>query len=99
MFDLGSLSAALHTGVGEYAGKAGIQCLVAVGQWAEYIYKAAKENGVSEVYYCPTKEEALPILKELVRPGAVILCKASRGMGFEDLVAELKNQTRDPEEK
>ena len=99
MFELGSLSAALHTGVGEYAGKVGIQCLVAVGQWAEYIYKAAKENGVSEVYYCPTKEEALPVLKELVRPGAVILCKASRGMGFEDLVAELKNQTRDPEEK
>jgi UDP-N-acetylmuramoyl-tripeptide--D-alanyl-D-alanine ligase len=97
MFELGSLSAALHTGVGEYAGKAGIQCLLAVGDWAEHIYQAAKENGVPETYYCKTKEEAMPVLRQVVHPNATILCKASRGMGFEDLVDELKRLTKSEE--
>ena len=98
MFELGSLSAALHTGVGEYAGKAGLSCVIAIGEMAKHIYEAAKENGVPEAYYCKTKDEALPLLEKAVRPGAVILCKASRGMGFETIVAELKKLTDDATE-
>ena len=98
MFELGSLSAALHTGVGEYAGKAGLSCVIAIGDMAKHIYEAAKENGVPEAYYCKTKDEALPLLEKAVRPGAVILCKASRGMGFETIVAELKKRTDDAAE-
>lgn len=94
MFELGALAPALHAGIGTYLGKAGIDCLVAVGELAKNIYSAAKDAMVPEVYYCVTKEEALPILAQVVQPHATILVKASRGMAFEDLVEYLKTVTQ-----
>jgi len=95
MFELGSLAPALHAGVGEYLGKAGIHCLVAVGALAKHIYDAAKVSTVEQVYYCPSKEAAYKILDEVVRPDTTILVKASRGMAFEDLVEYLKTITNE----
>lgn len=95
MFELGALAGALHTGIGAYLGKAGIDCLVAVGELAKSIYEAAKDALVPEVYYCPTKEEAKEVLATLVKPHSVILVKASRGMAFEDLVEHLKSMTEE----
>ena len=42
MFELGPLAPALHAGVGDYLGKAGIDCLVAVGELARHIHDAAQ---------------------------------------------------------
>ena len=39
-----------------------------------------------ECYYCPTKEEARPVLDGVVRPHATILVTASRGRALEELV-------------
>ena len=86
MFELGPLAPALHAGVGDYLGKAGIDCLVAVGELARHIHDAAQAAGVPECYYCPTKAEARPVLDGVVRPHATILVKASRGMALEELV-------------
>ena len=96
MFELGPYSPALHTGVGEYLGKRKIDCLVAVGELARHIYDAAKDAMVPQVYWCETKEEAKPILAELVKPNSTILVKASRGMAFEELVDDLKRITKEP---
>ncbi|NLF35251.1 MAG: UDP-N-acetylmuramoyl-tripeptide--D-alanyl-D-alanine ligase [Clostridiales bacterium] len=96
MMELGSLAPALHAGVGDYLGKAGIDCLVAVGDLAKDIYLAASQAMVLAVYYYKTKQEALPILAELVEPGATVLVKASRAMEFEELVEHLKEITPDP---
>ncbi|MPN51138.1 UDP-N-acetylmuramoyl-tripeptide--D-alanyl-D-alanine ligase [bioreactor metagenome] len=96
MLELGPLAPALHEGVGEYLGKAGIDCLVAVGDLARHIYDAAFKALVPTVYYCKTKEEALPILAELVKPGATVLVKASRAMHFESFVDYLKTVTKEP---
>lgn len=93
MFELGPFAPALHAGVGAYLGKAGIDCLLAVGELSRHIYEAAKESKVPDVFWCRTKEEAAPILKELVRPGSTILVKASRGMAFEELVDDLLKAT------
>ncbi len=90
MFELGAFAPALHAGVGACLGKAGIDCLVAVGELAQHIYEAARDAQVPQVHWCATKEEAKPILKELVRPNSTILVKASRGMAFEELVDYLK---------
>lgn len=90
MFELGPFAPALHAGVGAYLGKAGIDCLVAVGPLARHIYDAAKDALVPSVHWFETKEEARPILAELVRPNSTILVKASRGMAFEELVDCLK---------
>ena len=93
MFELGPFAPNLHAGVGAYLAKAGIDCLLAVGELAEHIYKAAQEAHVADAFWCRTKEEAKPILEQLVRPNATILVKASRGMAFEDLVEYLKGIT------
>ena len=71
-------------------------CLLAVGELAEHIYKAAQEAHVADAFWCRTKEEAKPILEQLVRPNATILVKASRGMAFEELVEYLKSITAEP---
>ena len=81
---------------GTYLGKAGIDCLVAVGELARNIYDAAAEAKVPEVHYCATKQEALPVLAQVVKPHATILVKASRGMAFEDLTEYLKSITQEP---
>lgn len=95
MFELGPLAPALHAGVGEYLGKAGIDCLVAVGELARHIYEAAVEALVPQVFYCETKEEAKAILPQVLQPNATVLVKASRGMAFEELVADLKGMTEE----
>lgn len=96
MFELGPFAPNLHAGVGAYLAKAGIDCLLAVGELAQHIYKAAQEANVAESFWCLTKEEAKPILEQLVRPDATILVKASRGMAFEELVDYLKSITEEP---
>ena len=90
MFELGELGPTLHQSVGEYAGKAGIDCLIAVGELSKYIYEAAAASQIPDAYYCETKEEAKTILPLAIRPGATILVKASRGMEFEELVRQIR---------
>ena len=84
-------------GVGEYLGKVGIDCLVAVGELAKHIYAAAKLSPLEEVYYCPDKESAHSVLDQVLRPHTTVLVKASRGMAFEDLVEYLKSKTKEAE--
>ena len=93
MFELGSLAPALHSGVGEYLGKAGIHCLVAVGELSEHMAAAARRAGVPMVFHCPDKGAALSVLKENIKPDSTILVKASRGMAMEELVDYLKRIT------
>ncbi len=93
MFELGPLAPVLHRGVGEYLGKKGIDCLVAIGEMAKEIHTAALAAGISQSFYFQTKEEAIPLLKTLVGPCCTILVKASRGMAFEDIVQKLKEFT------
>ena len=93
MFELGSLAPLLHSGVGEYLGKAGIHCLVAVGELSRHMAKAAQAAGVPAVFHCADKGEAIPVLKDNVRQDSTILVKASRGMAMEELVDYLKRIT------
>lgn len=95
MFELGALAPALHTGIGVYLGKAGVDCLVAVGELARNIYDAAKEAMVPEVHYCANKEEAKAVLQTLIEPRSTILVKASRGMAFEELVEYIKGMSEE----
>ena len=97
MFELGSLAPALHASVGEYLGRAGVDCLVAVGELAGHIAQAAREAGVPLVYHCSDKEQAKQVLPEVVQEGSIILVKASRGMALEELVAFLKEITPEAE--
>ncbi len=93
MFELGALAPMLHSGVGECLGRAGIDCLVAVGQLAEHIAAGARKAGVARVLHCPDKDGAKTVLEQLIRPGCTVLVKASRGMAMEEIVDYLKQIT------
>ena len=95
MLELGPFSPALHSGVGECLGRAGIQCLVAVGEESEHIAQGARDSGVPLVYHCADKEAAKVVLEELIRPNSAFLVKASRGMKLEDLTAFLLEHTKE----
>ncbi len=97
MFELGPMGPTLHSAVGQVAGESNISCLVAIGQLSEHMAQAADAAQVPEVYWFPTKEEALPTIAKLVRPNAAILVKASRGMAFEDVTSYLLSITPDNE--
>ena len=91
MFELGVLGTDLHRCVGEFAGAVGnIDALLAVGDLAWNLYDGANQSDLPNVFYAKDKASAMAMLPELVRPGAVILVKASRGMHFEEIVRELQ---------
>lgn len=97
MLELGSFASKAHAEVGEYArGKA--DALFAVGDLARYIRKGWDQQGRLVATgtgpfssWFPEKEKAMDVLGDTIRPGDVVLVKASRGMGFEDFVAFLKS--------
>lgn len=95
MLELGPFAPALHEGVGNCLGKAGIDCLIAVGEMSEYIAKGAGESGVPMVLHCADREKAKPVLEQVVRPDSTILVKASRGMKLEELVSRLLELTKE----
>ncbi len=91
MFELGILGPELHRSVGEFAGTlTGVDTILAVGELAWNIYDAACQSNIPDVIYARDKKEAKGFLPNLVKPGNVILLKASRGMAFEELVSEVK---------
>jgi len=96
MFELGPFAPALHKSVGEYLGKANIDCLVAVGELAVNLAQGARESGVPQVYYCVDKQQAKQVLPQIVKPDSTILVKASRGMALEELSVFLKEHTKEP---
>ena len=95
MLELGPFSPALHTGVGEYLGQAGIHCLVAIGEQSEAMAQGARDAGVPQVYHCADKGEAMELLPKLLHPDTTILVKASRGMKLEEITEFLVKQTRE----
>lgn len=96
MLELGALGPALHEGVGRFVGECGIDVLLTVGELAENIYAGAAPFDGTECYARPDKEEAKAVLDQVVTPGSVILCKASRGMHMEELVEYLLTITKEP---
>ena len=95
MLELGPFAPALHSGVGEYLGTAGVDCLVAVGSLARHIAEGAREAGVAQVIHCHTREDAMAVLPQVVGPDCTVLVKASRGMKLEELTARLLELTEE----
>jgi len=95
MLELGELGSVLHESVGRFVGASGIDCLITVGQLGASIARGARDAGMTEVYERPDKEEAKVVLDQVLQPGSVFLCKASRGMRFEEIVDYIKRVTED----
>ncbi|MCL4806972.1 MAG: UDP-N-acetylmuramoyl-tripeptide--D-alanyl-D-alanine ligase [Thermoanaerobaculia bacterium] len=90
MREMGPLAAQEHEEVARAAVAAGPAALVAVNGEAERFVRAAGEAGIPSAFF-PTGEEAIPHVLETVRPGDVVLVKASRGVRLETVASALRS--------
>ena len=91
MKELGSASRDLHHAVGQMVGQSGTDCLVCLGEEAEFIYKGLISSGCPvEAWHFPLKEALFSVLPSLVKKGDNVLVKASHSMNFGEIVEELK---------
>jgi UDP-N-acetylmuramoyl-tripeptide--D-alanyl-D-alanine ligase len=92
MAELGPGAAAEHERLGRDAAAAGTDLIVAVGDDAVGIADGAVAAGRlagKESVHVPDRTAARKLLDDLLRPGDVVLVKASRSYGLERLAADL----------
>ncbi|MCL2616846.1 MAG: UDP-N-acetylmuramoyl-tripeptide--D-alanyl-D-alanine ligase [Defluviitaleaceae bacterium] len=88
MLELGSYSQQLHIDVATYACAKELDVVVLVGEQFAHGHKAVKAN--CDARYFVDQKSCLKYIGEIVKPGDVVLVKASRGMGFEQTVKFLR---------
>jgi len=95
MAELGAGATAEHERLGRDAAAAGIDLVVAVGADAVGIADGASAAGRragEESVHVPDRAAARELLETLLRPGDVVLVKASRSYGLEVLAADLLDE-------
>ena len=97
MFELGEREEQLHGEVGAYAVESGMDILVCTGKLSKKMYEQAiKTNETiwgkrkTQLYYFETREQMMEEIPHILKKGDTILIKASHGMQFEKVVAQLK---------
>ncbi len=90
MGELGAEAERGHRSVGEVAARERIDGVIAVGEQAAWIAEEAERGGVAQVVKVGTTEEANALLRELAKPGDVILIKGSRSAKMERIVEGLQ---------
>ena len=87
MKELGEGSVEAHRAIGE-AASAVCDLMITVGDLAENIKRAAVDSGMSigNAIHCKTNNEAVQKLRDILRPGDLVLVKGSRSMGMEEVV-------------
>jgi len=94
MAELGSYSEAAHIEVGKRAGEAGVDQLFAIGKMASVIAKAARDAGLNRVFEFLDADAAASAVKSFVKPGDVVLLKASRVARLERVAEALRPDGR-----
>jgi UDP-N-acetylmuramoyl-tripeptide--D-alanyl-D-alanine ligase len=92
MLELGAASEAEHERAGRLARRSGVQRVVAVGEGARPVHSGALAQGAvegEESVAVPDVDSALALLRSDLRPGDVVLVKASRSSGLETIAAAL----------
>jgi UDP-N-acetylmuramoyl-tripeptide--D-alanyl-D-alanine ligase len=90
MAELGAHSAAAHAEVGRRAAELGIGQLFAVGGMAPVTARAARDAGLTRVIEFADVEAAVRAVKNFLKPGDVVLLKASRSSRLERIAEVLK---------
>ena len=89
MLELGDASEALHRGVGEYAARGGVDLVIGCGALANAVAEGAEYAGGQALYYAD-RDALIADLPKIVRPGDVVLVKASHSLAFERIVEALE---------
>jgi UDP-N-acetylmuramoyl-tripeptide--D-alanyl-D-alanine ligase len=93
MLELGERELQYHHDAGIRIPRA-VDVVVGVGRRAQSLLEGAREAGFSNgrLHHFDTAEDAGRFLVDFVRPGDLVLLKASRGVGLEKAVAMLKEK-------
>ena len=90
MLGMGPETEKYHRQVGDYAGEKGVDLVLTAGTDAAFIAdSAAQKLGEENVDHFATRDELIGKLDELIRPGDVVLVKASHALGMEKVVEYL----------
>jgi UDP-N-acetylmuramoyl-tripeptide--D-alanyl-D-alanine ligase len=92
MLELGPAGEEMHRTSGRHMSEAGIDILIGVRGLAKATVAGAKESGV-QAEFLSTPEEAGEWLKREIKPGDVVLLKASRGVRLERALETWTGQT------
>lgn len=94
MAELGPIADQEHERIGELVARLGIDELVVVGPEARRIAMAAEREGVEpdHVHRCDDVAKTIEVVSEMVRPGDLVLVKASRVARLERVVEALRSK-------
>lgn len=92
MAELGATSAAAHAEVGRRAAELKLGQLFAIGKMAAVTGKAARDVGLMRVFEFAEVEAAMPVVRGFLKPGDVVLLKASRAARLERIAEMLKTE-------
>jgi len=92
MFELGKNEEKLHFDLGSYVAMHMIDKIVCIGKLSKNTYEGAMKAKAACAYYFETVEEALPELLNIITKNDTVLCKASNGMNFTEIVNFLKEK-------
>jgi UDP-N-acetylmuramoyl-tripeptide--D-alanyl-D-alanine ligase len=90
MAELGAHSEAAHAEVGKRAAELEVSQLFTIGKMAAVTGKAARDAGLMRVFEFAEVEAALGVVRSFVKPGDVVLLKASRAARLERIAEMLK---------
>ena len=90
MAELGAHSEAAHVEVGRWAAELGVGQLFAVGSMAATLARGAREAGLMRVIELSDVEAAAAAVKTFLKPGDVVLLKASRATRLERVATVLR---------
>ena len=92
MLEIGKYSIFAHENIGKIAAKV-CNILITVGPRAKFIAKGAKEAGLKQknILSFDTVEEVQEQIIQLIKPGDLVLLKASHAIGLHELVKFLKS--------
>jgi UDP-N-acetylmuramoyl-tripeptide--D-alanyl-D-alanine ligase len=88
MLELGAYAETGHRGVGSFAAEAGFDMVVGLGEGGRTIMEGAVAAGMpsERALWFGSKDDLVAFLTGELRGGDVVLLKASRGVGLEDIL-------------
>mgnify|MGYP000401683910 FL=1 len=92
MLELGDWAEKEHEKIGTYLADKKVDVLIAMGDEARFMAKAAKAAGMNEVYTVMTHVEAAAVLRRIMRQGDTVLLKGSRGFAMEKILPYIERK-------
>ena len=92
MLELGDWAEKEHEKIGTYLADKKVDVLIAMGDEARFMAKAAKAAGMNEVYTVMTHAEAAAVLRRIMRQGDTVLLKGSRGFAMEKILPYIERK-------